>query len=150
MPGSPGIFKLYLLNDQPSIQASFKKNERLKSRSTILSIFTLNKNVRLYPFKIVWLVEPVLNHFTPKIGVSVSKRNYKKAVQRNFIKRRMREVFRLNKQILYSNLNEHNIHLACMIIYTGKEILSYDEMERKIKKLFIRLNRDIMAELDNL
>lgn len=138
------------MDAQQQIKATFKKNERLKSRSTILSLFTLNKNIRLYPFKLVWLIEPADKTFTPKIGVSVGKRSFKRAVDRNFIKRRMREVFRLNKHLLYEGLQEQNIQLACMFIYTGKDIMSYDAMNKRMEQLLIKSNVQIQQDLNKL
>lgn len=134
------------MSESKPIPSGFNKNERLKSRSTIEDLFSKNQSVRIYPFKIVWLVTDNTKAFCPKIGVSVSKRNFKNAVARNLIKRKMREAFRLNKSLLYSSIQEQNINLACMIIFTSSKMIPYNDMEDKIKKCLSRLNKTILKE----
>jgi len=137
------------LSENKPTSATFNKKERLKSRSTIVELFSQNQSVRIYPFKIVWLVKENETGFSPKIGVSVAKRNFKKAVQRNRIKRQMREAFRLNKSLLYTSIEKHNIQIACMIIYTSAEVISYKDMEYKIKQCLVRLNKTILNKLNS-
>jgi ribonuclease P protein component len=68
-----------------------------------------------------------------KAGVSVSKRNFKKAVDRNKIKRLLREAYRLNKSMLFNNITTQN---AFMILYLGNEIPNFKDLEIKMKQLF--------------
>jgi len=67
------------------------------------------------------------------LGISVSKRNFKRAVKRNYIKRRIREGFRLNKQPLKDVLREHNIGLHLMLVYVSKETMEFSDIEPKIR-----------------
>lgn len=122
---------------------TFKKSERLKSRTTIEALFTQNKTLRIYPFKLVWLINQTDQKGTIKAGVSVSKRNHRTAVKRNFIKRRMRECYRLNKNILHIPLGEKNIELSFMLIYMSNEVVPFSEFETKIKQLIVRLSEKI-------
>jgi len=119
---------------------TFRKHERLKSNLTIESLFLQNRAFRIYPFKLVWLATEQDKSFTIKAGFSVSKRNFRSAVDRNFIKRRMRECIRLNKNEIYEKLASKNIELSFMLIYVGNEVLNFKEFELKIKQLLIRLS----------
>ena len=71
--------------------------------------------------------------------MSVPKYNFHKAVDRNLVRRRMREAYRLNKQLLYDNLAGTSIQLYFSITYTSKEIVPYDQIETKIILLLQRL-----------
>ena len=130
------------------IKLTFNKHERLKSRSTIESLFVQNKHLRIYPFKLVWLTNPN-DKFHVEVGVSVSKKLHKTAVKRNFIKRRMRECYRLNKLLLFDRFVESNIKVSFMLIYVGADILSYQQFNQKIKQLLIRLGDGIEKEESN-
>jgi len=123
---------------------TLKKQERLKSRTTIQMLFTINNTIRVYPFKLVWLVnESDSQALIIKAGVSVSKRNHRLAVTRNLIKRRIRECYRINKHLLYQFLENQKIEVSFMIVYTSNEIIPYNEAEQKIKQLLIRLGEKV-------
>jgi ribonuclease P protein component len=78
-----------------------------------------------------------------QFGVGVSTRNFKKAVDRNRIKRLMRESYRLQKTALYSAVKERNKQLAVFIIYTGKELPDYKTLSEKIGLTLQRLIKEI-------
>jgi len=122
---------------------TLSKKERLKSRSVIQTLFTLNKTTRIYPFSLVWMDIPNQNESSVNFGVSVSKRNFKTAVMRNLIKRKMREAYRLNKYLLLDQISSLNIKVPMMLIYTGKELIPYNEMELKIKQILLRLAKQL-------
>ncbi|MGD9991829.1 MAG: ribonuclease P protein component [Salinivirgaceae bacterium] len=129
--------------DSQHKRLTFKKKERLKSRSTIQALFDTNQNLRNYPFKLVWMVVPSSDASLVKAGVSVSKRNHRSAVTRNFIKRRMRECYRTNKSELYQSLEGKNVELSFMLIYLSSEIVPFTEFEQKIKQLLFRLSEKV-------
>ncbi len=122
---------------------TFKKDERLKSRKSIETLFVQNKNIKSYPFKLVWHSEQNTDKFVLKIGVSVSKRLFKSAVKRNLLKRKMRECIRINKPLIQKKLEDSNITLSFMILYLGKDLVPFNEFESKIKQLLIRLGDTI-------
>jgi len=126
----------------------FKRTERLKSRKVIDSLFILNQHIKIYPLKIVWKMNPVQEAFSAQIGFAVSKKNFKLAVTRNLIKRRIRESYRLNKPLLYRSTEQIHQELFIMIIYVGKEIVPYRELDQKIKQLLIRLNQLVISRAE--
>ncbi|WP_317045208.1 ribonuclease P protein component [Formosa algae] len=77
---------------------TYGKTEKLKSKITIEKLFTEGKSVSAYPLRLVYLKTSFEDNVTIKAGVSVSKRNFKLAVDRNRIKRLLREAYRLNKK----------------------------------------------------
>ncbi|MBL4655891.1 MAG: ribonuclease P protein component [Bacteroidia bacterium] len=116
------------------MQQTFKKAERLKSKKIINSLFSDGKSFVEKPFRIVWKLEKLDSDFPVQIAISVSKKNFSKAVDRNLIKRRIREIYRRNKEILYATLENNNQQCAFMIIYISKEIGDYKKMEEGLLK----------------
>ncbi len=110
---------------------SFPKSERLNGRKEIENLFKQGKDLFKYPFKLIYLKSEERN--TPRMLVSVSKRNFKSAVDRNLIKRRIREAYRLDP----FRSTEKNYDLA--IIYIGKEIVTYPFIKDKLSQLLLRL-----------
>lgn len=122
---------------------TFEKEERLCSRIIIEKLFTEGKSFLSYPLKVVLLKTPIDCPFPVQSSFSVSKRNFKKAVHRNLIKRRMREAFRLNKNDFYEKLKTENIQLAIMFIFVGKEILDYQEIEKGMKGAMRKILKNV-------
>jgi len=111
---------------------SYPKNEKLKSRKQIQKLFTNGKSIVKNPLRIVFIkTENTENVF--QISVTVSKKHFKRAVDRNYIKRILRETYRLNQRLLKENLTES---YAFMIIYQSKNRLSFEEINNKIIDLF--------------
>ena len=112
---------------------TYPNHEKLKSKTTIDSLFSEGKSVSKYPLRLVYVENTEPNAEIIKMGVSVSKKYFKKAVDRNYFKRLLRETYRLNKAILLEN-NEKKY--AFMFFYQTKDRLSYEEIELKTKQLF--------------
>jgi ribonuclease P protein component len=118
----------------------FPKSERLRNKIVIQKLFKSNDSHYLYPFRLLYLNHSQPSATYPEVIISVSKRNFKKAVHRNWIKRRIREVYRLHKDLLADENGSHSI--ACLaIIYIAKEKLPYRELEKKILRLFERFRQ---------
>lgn len=115
----------------------YPKSEKLKSKITIDSLFTKGKSVSKYPLRLVFVESDfgIKENSSQKIkmGVSVSKKYFKHAVDRNYFKRVLRETYRLNKHLLIDNLDKP---YAFMFFYQTKERLSYQEIETKTIQLF--------------
>ena len=118
--------------DREKVKLSFNKNERLCSKKVIDKLFVEGKSVFSFPVKIVYLETQLPAKVPVQAVFTVGKRNFKRAVQRNLIKRRMREVYRLNKPGFYSEIGEKQV--AVFFIFTGKTISEYSQIEAAIKK----------------
>jgi len=110
------------------------KQERLSSHKLIKELFEKGSSFYFHPIKTVFLkAPPELEAKAPQILFSVSKRNFKKAVDRNRIKRLMREAYRLNKLKLFSEHNtDAKLPAVIGFIYTSKEKMSFKEIENKL------------------
>jgi len=117
------------------VNFTYPKTEKLKSKKTIESLFTEGKSVAQFPLRIVYV--PLENETENKVGASVSKKYFKKAVDRNYYKRVLRECYRLNKTLLFEGLNKK---YAVMLFYQTRERLSYQEVNAKILLLFEKFN----------
>lgn len=122
---------------------SFGKNEKLKSRKLISQVFTEGKSITSFPLKLVYLRLPESgNHQGPDktslilAGVSVPKRNFRKAVQRIHLKRLMREAYRKNKYLVYERNPKP---YAFMFLYLGKEKMDYHKITNTMQGLLQRL-----------
>ena len=112
---------------------TYPKKEKLKSRITIGRMFTEGKSVAKYPLRLVYI--PLEEHEKSRIkmGVSVSKKYFKKASDRNYYKRVLRETYRHHKHILTAGIQKP---FAFMLFYQTKDRLCFDEINEKTIKLF--------------
>jgi len=116
------------------------KNERLKSRKSIEQLFSGGKKFDVSPFRIHYLPGKFVK--TPlQFGVGVSTKNFKKAVDRNRIRRLTKEAYRLQKISLQQKLKEKKTHLNVFFIYTGKELPDYKEVFSKVNLILNRLDK---------
>ena len=121
------------------MKQTFTKSERLHSRKLIDALFKDGESFFSYPFKVILLEIGKTNQYPIQLLISVSKRNFKKAVDRNKIKRLVRESYRKNKSALIEFRSNSEYQLLIGLVYTGKTILTYTEIERKIILILQRL-----------
>jgi ribonuclease P protein component len=122
---------------------TFGKDQKLKSLKEIEEIFTQGKSVFTYPIKLFYTIKPIaaLSELKPpQVGVSVSKRKFKKAVDRNTIKRRMREAYRLNATPLKAN---NTININILFVYVGQIEEPYSKIERGVEQCLLLLIKHI-------
>jgi ribonuclease P protein component len=115
--------------------ASLKKNERLCSFSEIHSLMKKGETFFHYPFKVVYQnisIEEEGTQAPNAIMVSVPKRNFKRAVKRNLLKRRIRESYRLNKEILAA---PQGCRTNILFVYVSKDIKEFSYIEEKVKEI---------------
>lgn len=117
----------------------FGKKYKLCSKTVMASIFEEGKQEKTYPFLLRYLYTDLKTDAKFQIVISVPKRKFKKAVDRNRIKRLIREAVRKKKYILEEALSSENHHLALFLIYTASEEETYQRILNKIEVLFLRL-----------
>jgi ribonuclease P protein component len=123
---------------------TFKKEERLCNKKLIDTLFHNGSSFLCYPFKVSWLEADLPGTFPVQIVFAVPKRRFKRAVDRNLIKRHMREAYRLNKQqYLYGPLNIHGKKIIISLGYIGKELLVHALAEKKMIRLLKQLADEI-------
>jgi ribonuclease P protein component len=115
------------------------KAERLRSRKTISLLFEKGKAINIHPIKMMWMQTANKEGSILQFGVAVPKKNFKRAVDRNRLKRQMREAVRKNKLSVKKFLQEKNKPCALLLLFTGKEAVPYKEIEDKIIVILQRL-----------
>jgi len=120
--------------------ASFTKGEKLCGVRAINDLFSGGRPLNLPPLKIIYRVIPEDPSLTPvRVLISVPKRYFRKAVDRNLIKRRIREAYRQNKIPLIDSLQDSCKHIDMAIIWNDTSIQPYDVTERCVKEMIGKL-----------
>ncbi|MEO5570583.1 MAG: ribonuclease P protein component [Bacteroidia bacterium] len=127
----------------PTPRFTFSKHERLCSRKAIESLFQSGKAINEPPLRFLWKETAHLENVSLKIIISVPKKNFKKAVDRNKIKRHIREAYRLNRHKFLEEIVKSGRKFSAIIIYTGKKPLTWREMEAKISVTLQRFVSEI-------
>ena len=118
---------------------TLQKEERLCSQKTIEELFASGGSFLAYPLKVVFIKTEVLQPYPVQAAFTVSKRNFKRAVKRNILKRRMREAYRINKPSLYLELGAKDLQIAVMFVYIGKDLSEYASIEKAMISAFKKL-----------
>jgi len=113
----------------------FPKTERLHSRKLIKELFEKSSSFFLYPFKVIFL--PTSSGETNQVLISVSKKKLKRAVHRNLIKRRIREAYRLNKQLHVCE--ETGASKRIGLIYVSSDLMEYGDIQKKLIRILSKL-----------
>ncbi len=135
-------------------QYTLGRNERLKSRKRIEQLFSEGKSFSVFPFKVYFLInklnsdqESMRHHsrgtFNIQFGIGVSGKTFKKAVERNRIKRLAREAFRLQKKELQETLKKKYLQLNIFFIYTDEELPGFNITKEKVDVILNNLIKTI-------
>lgn len=133
-----------------TIRYTLGKGERLKSRKAIDCLFKEGQSFTIFPFRIVYILEEMANIIPStcsailkpnnlQAGFTVSSRNFKRAVDRNRIRRQMKEAYRLQKNELQQLIEIHHQHLTLFFIFIGKELPDFNVVFEKTSLVLTRL-----------
>lgn len=112
------------------------KNERVHSKKSIKELFDKGSSFFLYPFKVLYLDKSIIKNGTHQVLFSVSKKKIKKAVHRNFVKRRVKEAYRLHKHLLNCDSDQMK---TIALIYVSTDKASFQIIQSKIQKILKKL-----------
>ena len=125
---------------------TLQKPERLRSKKLFDQLFADGQTLANYPVRLVWTEAELPEPNVPvQVAFSVPKRRFKRAVDRNRIKRQLREVYRTNKSELYTVLRDRQKTIALAVLFTGKEGPEFVELEKQLILTLTRLRRKYEA-----
>jgi ribonuclease P protein component len=127
------------------VKLTFKKNERLCSTRLIKEIFEKGSVLNSSLFRIIWIKGTGLPS-PAQVAISIPKKAFKHAVTRNLIKRRIREAYRVQKNVLYDFLISRNIQIAFIIVYRQNHVPGFGTVKNAISELIVRLNNRLANE----
>jgi ribonuclease P protein component len=125
---------------------SLSKNERLKSKKSIDTLFLQGKAFFVFPYSVKYILfdELINPDEALKLVASVPKRKFKRANKRNTIRRRLKESYRINKIETKQLLIDKNKTMHLLVTYNASEELPYQEMNEKMKKVLEVLKEKII------
>lgn len=123
-------------------QYTFNKKERLKSKKQIDALFSHGNSLTVFPIKVFYVETRFKDSSNIKAAVSVGKKKFKKAIDRNRIKRLLREAYRLNKPTKFNN---SETAYALLFLYIGKEMPSFENINNKMEQLLNKLSEKIFV-----
>jgi ribonuclease P protein component len=123
---------------------SYAKAEKLKSRKALKALFTGGKSFAVFPVKVFWMPAAPNSDRPIQAGVGVSARHFKKAVDRNRIKRLLRECYRLNKHSLLATLEVKQKKVVAFFLYVGKELPDYTTLNEKMQQALTKFEEQIV------
>jgi len=122
----------------------FSQAEKLKSRKVIQELFEKRNSIHIFPLRLIWgPITPRTNAYPAQFSVTVPKRKFAKAVDRNRIKRVIREAYRLNKPDFYQHIAPFDQQFGLMFIYTGKKQPTIKELEKSLKRIRKKMVREL-------
>lgn len=133
--------------DAPNVRENFTKAEKLCSRKLFGALVENGEKINAFPFRLVFTEITLPFDVPAQVAFAVPKRNFKKAVHRNRIKRLMREAYRKNKAIHYPLIQQSGNQMALLFIYNGNQIPDYSVTEEKLKQLLQRFAESYQKRL---
>jgi ribonuclease P protein component len=125
-------------------QFEFPKQEHLCSKTQITDLFGKGESLISYPVRVVWSVVPSVSDCPINVALSVSKRKLKHAVDRNRVKRLLRESYRLNKTSLQQLAISKGISIHIAFVWLSSEQSSFVQIEKKMKNVFSKIEASVL------
>lgn len=123
------------------LNQTYPRSEKLKSRKLIQELFARGKSVSAAPIKCLYIIQPEGMTELIQTGVGVSARNFRKSVQRNRIKRMLREAYRNNNQSLHQTISQQKTSLALFMLYVGKDMPEWNTLQTAVKASLEKLQK---------
>jgi ribonuclease P protein component len=125
----------------------FSKEERLTGKTNIDQLFNEGKSFNLFPFRVFHKTVNAPGEPVARLLIAIPKKKVKHAVDRNRLRRLVREAYRLNRNAFITSLESRKVHLHFALIFTGESIdLTYQDVEMKIIAGMARLEKIIASE----
>lgn len=144
-----GLFYVHYFKEF-NLRFTLHKAERVTKRKVIEELFAEGRSFSSYPLRVFYLLKAVAglsgdeSEDAPlQFGVGVSKRHFKKSVDRNRVKRLLKETYRVEKQPLLSAVQEKGLSLRVFVIFTGKELPLFEALKVKVAEALERLKKEV-------
>jgi ribonuclease P protein component, eubacterial len=125
---------------------SFTKEERLCSEIQIAELFQNGDSFMSYPMRIVWQAYKPVDNPTVQVVMSVPKKKLKHAVDRNRVKRLLREAYRLNKQTLVQEALNQGVSVRMAFIWIPSEVLGFAKVEKKMREAIVKMDKALVQK----
>lgn len=126
---------------------TFDKTERLCSKKALDELFSGGKSKSAFPVKVIYKSSVYDSPFPARVVFIVPKKKHRRANKRNTIRRRMREVYRLNKHTLYASLG--NQKLDIMFVYLSTEVSEYQQIEIVMRSLMEHVGKAVQSQVSS-
>ena len=136
-----------MFNLLPVPSFKFSKTEKLKSRKVIQQLFEKRNSIHIFPLRLIWgPISPRFNTYPAQFSVTVPKKKFPKAVDRNRIKRVIREAYRLRKPDFYEHITPFEQQYGLMFIYTGKKQPNLKELDKSLKRIRKKMVKELTTQ----
>lgn len=126
---------------------TYQKKDKLKSRKQTQYLFSNGKSIGVFPIKLIYTVETVDTEGLLQTGVGAPTRTFRKAVQRNRVKRLLREAYRLEKPTFLELFSLEHKRINLFFLYGNAEVLTQVEIQSKVRSALVLLAQKLNANL---
>ena len=130
-------------------QFTFSKKEKLTGETVVNELFLKGASFIAYPVRVVWSVSKTEDGPSIKVLMSVPKKKLKHAVDRNRVKRLLREAYRLQKKDLTVLVEEQGLQVRMALVWIPNEVLEYAKVERKVLDALFRMQKLLINDSEN-